>query len=193
MTNFIEKLNSLSIRPLKGEYSDSSLNLLDKLKELGAVDDYVAFIEKFSVTSVFDKEVKFYGLEASPTSDEGKELLEVLFAVCDDSNNDLIRINETYSGQLPEGMLIIGEVTGNNLLCLSLSVESSGKVYVWNRDSLSNDKSCYLAANSFLDFIESLQEEDVDESPQTKPQLQSYSLSDDLKAKAAEFLKKQKK
>lgn len=192
MDKIVNKLNSLDIRPLKGQYSATYVNLLEKLKELKAPKDYYEFIKKYPVTSIFDKEVKFSGIERSPASESGKELLEVLFAISDDPNNDLLLINEMYFGQLPPKMLIIGEITGNNFLCLSLSPESYGKIYIWDRESLTKDKSCHLVANSFLEFVISLKE-DEEENLQQKPKLQSYSLADNLKSKAAEFLKKQKK
>lgn len=191
MSEIFSKVEELCICPLRGEYTELSVSLNEKLAKLTLPDDYKRFVSRFSVTSVFDKEICFFCKESSPSSEEGKELLEVLFADCDDENNDLLKLRETYLEELPSNLFIIAEVTGGNLLCLELS-DNLNAVKLWDKSSAGSvNDNLYLVADSFSDFILMLTE-DVEDSKNNKPQLQSVLLSNDLKTKATEFLKKQK-
>lgn len=194
MTEFISHIDTLSIRPLQDKDSKTHEELKTQLDALNIPADYWEFINRFRVTCVFDKGIYFLGEQFSPGSDEGKESLEVLFIQCDDANNDLLSLRAIYSELLPKELLVIGEVTGGNLVCLDLS-SNSGEVKLWDKSSPAADVSenLYHIANSFSEFILMLKEDDDEVLQEIKPRLQNFTLSDDLKAKAAEFLKKQQK
>ncbi|CAM3926062.1 SMI1 / KNR4 family protein [Vibrio aerogenes CECT 7868] len=196
MTDKFQNLINLGIRPLKNAQSDLKQYLKNHqaaASDLPEDKGYRDFLNHFSQTSVFDKEVCFTGQEASAFSDHGKEFLEALFAECEDSNNDLFSLREKYAEQLPDNLFVIGEVTGGNLICLDKNAGDSVKV--WDR-TVSGDlsQSLFHIADSFLDFIDLLEETQDDVSDNSNaPKVVNYTPSEIMKAKVAEYLKKQNK
>jgi hypothetical protein len=189
MTDIYNKLHELGIRPLKGDYTDLNQSQKAQIEAFNLPVDYKDFLIRFPQTSVFDKEVCFYGKLASPSSDHGEELLEVLFADCDDVNNNLFSLNVTYSVQIPRNLFVIGEVTGGNLICLDSS--SGNAVKLWDKSVKGNIEDCLFdITDNFQDFILLLREQGPLTHDLDAPQLLSFSMSEDLRTKAAEFLKK---
>jgi cell wall assembly regulator SMI1 len=61
-----------------------------------------------------------------------------------------------YQGELPEGLIPIGEDPAGNLFCLGIGGQQLGKVYFWDQDRA----HITLVANSFADFINRLIKDD---------------------------------
>ena len=185
------KLAQLGYRKLKDDHAATSSNALPLIarSELEIPQDYQEFLAIFPLTGIFDKTVVFSGIEASPWAANGNEVLEVIYGYCTDRNNDLMTVREQYLAQLPIYFLVIGQVTGANLICLDLRPTSFGNVYLWDHEHFGGDlDGFYLVANSFASFVESLRLED-DRLSANGPKLVKMDLSDSLKMRIADMLK----
>jgi len=120
-------------------------------------EEYIEFLKDFPRTGVFDKNVFFAGIEPSPWASDGVEQLEVLYGSCGQASNDISSVRKQYLDQIPENLLAIGQVAGDNMVCIDLSGSSFGKIYVWDHEHRGGaDHGLYLAANSFAAFVHSL-------------------------------------
>lgn len=191
MFNYSSKLAELGYRPLKDEGGMAGYDAVPPAGDIGlkVPEDYLEFLSAFPLTGVFDKRVIFSGIQASPWAANGKEVLEVLYGHCSDKNNDLTKVREQYMAQLPAYFLVVGQVTGANLICLDMRSASFGHVYIWDHEHLGDDQmGFYLAAKSFDAFFKSLRLED-DDLPGGGPKLVKMDLSASLKARVEGLLK----
>lgn len=194
MFDYSSRLALLGYRPLRGEDDATNVDAKSLLEHVGfdVPEDYREFLCAFPRAGVFDKRTVFSGIQASPWASDGSEVLEVLYGYCSNKSNDLIKVRERYRVQLPAHFLAIGQVTGANLICLDMRRVSFGRIYVWDHEHLGGDEEgFYLAAESFIAFIESLRF--GDEQPSARgAKLIKMELSDALRARAAEILKNRK-
>ena len=195
MFDYSSKLTQLGYRQFEdaNDVADcSALSLIERF-QLKVPVDYQEFLRSFPLTGVFDKKVVFSGIETSPWAANGNEVLEVFYGCCTNKNNDLMKVREQYLTQVPAYFLVIGQVTGANLICLDMRPASFGYVYLWDHEHLGSDlESFYLVAKSFTSFIESLQLGD-DHLAVGSPKLVKMDLSDTLKARIADMKSKQGK
>jgi SMI1-KNR4 cell-wall len=191
MSNISHKLSELDFRQLT-PFTDTSsdISYVEKLASKGYLlpDDYREFLLHCPLTGVFDRQIVFSGKEKSPWAADGLEVLETLYGKCSIPQNDLLKVHDQFVDQLPLNFLAIGEVTGANLVCLSLRKDSFGKVYVWDHEhSASEPAGLYLAADSFTEFVNSLRELSNINPPIRPTQLVKMHLSDSLKVRINEL------
>lgn len=194
MFDYSSRLALFGYRSLKSEDDATNVDAKSLLEHVGfdIPEDYQEFLGLFPKTGVFDKRTIFSGIQASPWASNGVEVLEVLYGYCSSKSNDLIKVREQYRVQVPAHFLVVGQVTGANLICLDMRQASFGRVYVWDHEHLGGEEDgFYLAATSFIAFIESLRL--GDEQPSASgAKLVKMELSDSLRARAAEILKNRK-
>lgn len=197
MSNAVEILRKLGIKPLRVAYEQTT----DIVKRLEAEISYAlptAYAEclsAFNTTSGFNLEVTFPALEPSPWSVNGKGRLKIWYAN-DDMGRNIWAARKTFLSQLPEGLLVIGEASGGNPICLDFRV-SSVPVLFWDHEGpqLGDEEASnlYKIAPDFSSFVSSLIAS-VDDKPPVMPQgmkVKGWS-SPELKAKAEEFLRRQR-
>lgn len=180
MGKYTAKARLLKMRPL-GNGVTPDKKYWDALRVIGLPTEYLEFLTEFRVTQVFDADVCFPVM--APTAEDGLEALDVLFARSGSVESDLLEVNS--GNDRPPRMLIIGEAS-TNPLCLMLD---TGGVVLW--DALSRgkpEKNLYPVAKSFAEFFALLRV--VVEKEDTRRRIVSFVLSDDLKAKAAEYLRR---
>ncbi len=82
-------------------------------------------------------------------------------------DNDIVRSMALHAGRYPKNFLQIAEDPGGNAICLSVGGNEYGKVYFWDHENEVAEgeepgyQNVYLIANSFDEFLNSLQEESV--------------------------------
>lgn len=78
-------------------------------------------------------------------------------------HSDLVITQKAYKHRLPDHVLPIGVDPGGNLICLAAEVGNEWKVYFWDHEQENSPPELsrmYKLANSFSEFIDSLQYED---------------------------------
>ncbi len=195
MFDYSSKLAQLGYKQLEGTHGAADYNALSLIEhsQLKVPHDYQEFLSNFPLTGIFNKKVVFSGIETSPWAANGQEVLEVLYGCCTNKSNDLMKVREQYLAQVPAHFLVIGQVTGANLICLDMNPVSLGYVYLWDHEHLGDDlDGFYLVAKSFVGFVESLQLGD-DRLAEGSPRLVKMDLSDALKARIVDMKSKQEK
>ncbi|MGV2288359.1 SMI1/KNR4 family protein [Trinickia sp. YCB016] len=191
MMNVDEKLQGLEYRPLVNDGNEIDADYLDALGKVGCnlPADYKDFFKRYPLTGVFDKKIGFAGKEKSPWASDGVEVLECLYGQCSIASSDLMAVRAQLLEQLPVNMLAIGQVTGANFVCINLSEELFGAIYLWDREYLEDARhGLYAIAVSFSEFIDLLRE--LKEEPvAAQPKFVKAELSETLKARVAELLK----
>lgn len=186
-----ELLTKLGYRPLSA--SDVTVGDVAHFLAQGFLNlpgDYAEFLKLFPVTGVFDTEVIFQGDEPSPWAENGSDTLNVLFAEHTATSNDIFKVREAFLNELPPHLLIIGEVEGNCPLCLDTRARSLGDVYIWDRESDAASKPVfYFVCHGFTEFLQRLKTTNAIRPP-IPPKMVEFSLSAELKAKAASLLGK---
>ncbi|MCL9783417.1 SMI1/KNR4 family protein [Vibrio sp. S4M6] len=190
MKAMFDKLAKLGIETLNQDVIDTNERVPVFIEDLALPDDYLSYLKTYPRTSWFKKEIKFVGEQHSPTSGNGEEILELLFASNNGSSYDIIELRECYAEQVPSNYLIIGEVTGGNFICMKLGEIT--EIAVWDKtipDSFSN--SLFKVSGSFTEFIDVLVEvnnQGCEEQDNRK--LISFNTSPELDALAEAFKKK---
>lgn len=190
----VELMAKLGYRPL-GKVDNASRDIVDTLAKegLNLPVDYAAFLRTFPLSGVFQNEIVFQCDKPSPWADSGFDSLNALFAHHTSTSNDLLKVRETFLEELPTYFLIIGEVEGSSPLCLDTRKQSLGDIYIWNRESQDiSAPALFLVCHGFSEFLQRLQIA-ADSSLAASPKLIEFSLSDELRAKAAELLAKRAK
>ena len=135
--------------------------------------EYRSFLEANKTTLKFDSTIGYTPIKPSPwaSSKNGMQHLDMLYGLASTKNSLLNKLN-TYTDRIPDGCLPIGDAGGGNQILLSTRLGDYGKVYFWNHEEEINEKGnratgdagMYLAADSFVDFLERLSvEEDEDD------------------------------
>ena len=96
-------------------------------------------------------------------------MLNVLFGHAPGDAYDLLRNHEAYEGRIPAELLAVGNDPGGNLICLAVRGGKRGAVYFWDHEGEgppgeAGYSNVYPVAESFGEFIESLEAEDTEES-----------------------------
>jgi SMI1-KNR4 cell-wall len=195
MSSISYKLNALGLRPMKADvHALQNSNYSALLAEKGFLvpNDYQTFLLDHPLTGVFDNQIVFSGKDTSPWATNGLEVLEVLYGQCSDTQNDLLKVCDQLSNQLPLDFLPIGQVTGANFVCLCLRKESFGEVYVWDHEH-DNDvrQGLYFVTSSFSEFVNLLHEAKVKPSMQAS-KLIKMEISDSMKKRVNELITKKK-
>lgn len=194
MSNISYKLNALGLRPLKADVHTLHNNYAAQLAEKGLLvpNDYQTFLLNYPLTSVFNNQIVFSGKDTSPWAANGLEVLEVLYGECSDTQNDLLKVRDQLSAELPPDFLPIGQVTGANFVCLCLRKESFGEVYIWDHEH-DNDarQGLYFVTPSFSEFVNLLHEAKANPSMQASKLIKT-EISDSMKKRANELITSKK-
>ncbi|MCL9783418.1 SMI1/KNR4 family protein [Vibrio sp. S4M6] len=184
----LNKLENLGIFHRNINRSNQKHQTLTRLQGLPLPKAYAEFLARYPDTCFFDKEIGFVGEEHTPFSSSGLEHLDVLYSSSDDTYSDIIDVRALYLDEIPSYYLVIGEVTGGNLICLNLK---TGEVTIWDKtvpDLFSN--SIFKVADSFSEFLELLKEVVEGDELESKTKVVSFNPSEELDAMMGDYKKK---
>lgn len=139
---------------------------IQKLEETIGVllpEDYKRILYLFS-SSYFFKQIRFPTLDIIPETGGRIGSINYMFGRCSGSYNLLVNF-DFYLDRTPASVMPIGGI-GGCLICLGIKDGVTGKVYYWDSDYESDGNptfdNMYLIANSFEEFIRSMESQDDD-------------------------------
>jgi len=101
---------------------------------------------------------------------QGREdgILNVFFGIMPGHSYDVAKNFKTYRGRVRSGLLPIANDPGGNIICLSTRGGDRGSVYLWDHEQetpgrVPSDANLYLIADSFEDFINRLEFEQLED------------------------------
>ena len=148
---------------------------------------YTEFIKYYQSTIVFELDVCFHPLNATPwDKKDGTQDLELLYGIIH-SDQNLHNAYKTYATRMPSSIIPIGEASGGNLICLDVSNEHNCQVYFWDHENeclitgsnKTDYNNLYLIAETFPDFLSRLQTK-VGNTDKSGDGIVGVWLSDDL-------------
>ncbi len=149
-------------------------------------DDYLWFAVEFG-SQYFIENIEFAAIEKLPVSENGGNRCPIAYFYGWGKESDSIQsIRKTYLGQMPERYFAIAEGCPGDQICICMDGAEKGKLFYWHHEAL-DGQEFYLIANSFHDFVDSLQKEQPTEEAKDDGFVSSW-LSKDLIGK----LKKRK-
>lgn len=122
--------------------------------------DYVNFLSNYDCIYFVDY-VNFPFLETYPNDE--RALIDIFFGFLIGDTYDLWENYHDSRERMPSNFIPIATDPGGNKLCIVVSGDYNGKIYFWDHeqeelnDSSSLSNNLYLVANSFDDFIKSLE------------------------------------
>ena len=164
MSKYQEKMNSLGYYLVKDNYeipTQEDLEQLERQLNFRFPSDYKDFLSFYGLSS-FEEYVYFPFEENYPKDDVG--LLNVFFGVNSNDVYDIIKNYDNYQRRISLDLLPIANDPGGNIICISVK-NNIGAVYYWDHeDEIVVEKgeeidnsNLYLIANSFDEFIKSLE------------------------------------
>lgn len=109
---------------------------------------------------------------------EDYSCLSWLYGIQKGDDDDVIEANRFRAGRFPDGFLAIGTDPGGNAICISCKDDGSfGKIYFWDHEREADEDegespdtvgNTHLIADSFLQFLNSLTQSEVDTSKAVK-------------------------
>lgn len=157
-----KKLENLGIAVLNEKTSSIDKSIIENIeskRKIGLPKDYKDFLDAYGRTMIFNNEIRYKPLEISPwTMKNGYASLELFYGLENDDYN-LNNMIQRYEGRIPDSLIPIAEAPGGNVICIGAKKdEFFGKLYFWDHEGRGKKKNdLYLIANSFKDFIDSLE------------------------------------
>jgi hypothetical protein len=161
----MESLNCYSINDdgfdLEMDRKISSIAHFEKETGVKLSQDYLDFLLNYGGFG-FDGYVDFPFLDYYPKDD--RALINVFWGV--GCKYDFFNAYYTYEQRIPPELIPIASDPGSNVICIAVSGNIQGKIYFWDHSEelikqgdtyVQNDNNLYLVANSFDDFINSLE------------------------------------
>ena len=139
---------------------------------IGSKTDVIAFVNKLNYDLPNDYKdflakydgVRFYNCEFYVKDISQKVLMDVLYGVNGEKKYDIHKKNERFAGEIPTKSIVIGEDPGGVPILL-VNDEKNNGVYFFDSDLFfeqsSDEKNTYLIANTFTDFFNMLNVEDI--------------------------------
>lgn len=172
MSKYKEKMESLFFYDIgKGKYEPTTRDDIAKIEEIVGFTlpkDYVDFLLDyggFSSSTLCPLKEVFRKENGEP---DYKISVDVFLSA--QPNREGRRLIGTYHalrGRMPFNFLPIADSAGGDTICLCLNGENEGKIYFWEmyfEEEINEDEgeepgysNVYLAANSFDEFIDSLE------------------------------------
>lgn len=114
--------------------------------------EYIYFSEKYGFGQ-FNEDIVFRSIDKLPITSE-QNLCPVDFIYgWGFGPNSLQSIRETFLDQIDKDYFVFSEGNAGDQLCIN---QNDRRIYYWHHESLQGE-GFYLVANSFLDFIQSLE------------------------------------
>lgn len=95
------------------------------------------------------------------SDEEGETAVNTLYGLdISESYDDLSNVFDSLHGEIPDEFISIGDDSGGNQICLGISGEYSGKVYMFIHDIESTEEmsNMFFISNTFDSFLDGLYE-----------------------------------
>lgn len=94
----------------------------------------------------------------------GSDILDFLYGIniTDFDCYDLFYYRSTMIGRMPMSLICIGGDPFGNQICISLAIDTYGRIYFWDHE-LEGSENIFFLSNSFEEFVNSLEEEKDDD------------------------------
>jgi hypothetical protein len=101
-----------------------------------------------------------FQVASSQSNWDNESGLDLLYGINHSKRLDRLDENfNTFRKRMPDGFIPIGHDAFGNRICICLSKENYGNIYFWDHEQeegLPTYNNCFLIANSFTEFMESL-------------------------------------
>lgn len=110
--------------------------------------------------------IRYNGGEIEPnvfkiSEEEGESAVNIIYGLnVEEEYDELSKIFDKLEGVIPENFLSIADDPGGNQICLGVSGEYVGKIYLWIHDSVNENEmnNMFFLNDSFNSFLFSLYE-----------------------------------
>lgn len=167
MNKYQEKMNSLYFYFFEDNRDDfatiENIQQIERQLNLVLPNEYKNFLIDYGLSGFNKGYVYFPIYENCPGGDKG--ILDVFFGVYPDDPNDILDNYDCYNGRMSPDLFPIAGDPGGNIICMSLNKNNMGAIYFWSHDDEViveegeeiDNSNLYLIANSFEEFINSLE------------------------------------
>lgn len=166
MNRYQTKIESLNYYHIWGDNTSinnttEKIKIFEKLIENELPSGYKEFLLNYNCIA-FEQYVVFPFLELYPRDE--KSMIDIFFGLLSGDSYDLMENYNDYQGRMPSDFIPIASDPGGNILCISVSNSSKGRIFFWDHEDeeIFEDGSCtnqniYLVAESFDELIDSLE------------------------------------
>lgn len=174
----MERLAELGIAANDEKLDDKKIKKIEKKYKLTIPEPYRQFLLLYE-EGVPDQDIQYSAIASIPWAGKENILSFGAFLVAVDGSNSLEDYLRDYYERIPGSLLPIATDNTGNLICIGVSGAAEGKIYYWDHENelaakimLQMDlkgvssideywENIYLVAESFIDFIRSLQIENT--------------------------------
>lgn len=136
------------------------LNVVDAVENVYGVrlpEDYREFLVDYA-PCYMNEDLKYKPFSTTPLIDEnGYDAVGVMYGAAEEPYN-ILDVVDSYMDDLGSNVLGIADGNPGDVIVLGLVPSNRGKIYYWHHD----DGCLYMIAESFEDFILSMEEAPVD-------------------------------
>lgn len=143
----------VSIKKTNRNFDREIFNDIEKQIELKLPLEYIEFLEKYNGGRPENNIVELKGGEIKSFS------ISIFFGVNLDNNSDFLYHCNLLGKRIPKKCVPIAYVEGGNIVCVNLSADKYGYIYLWDHDVelLYGDDitvdNMYFIAKSFAEFM----------------------------------------
>jgi hypothetical protein len=174
---------------------EKKLKKIEKKYKLSIPEPYRQFLLLYE-DGAPDQDIQYPAIESIPRAGKDNLLSFGAFLVAVDGSDSLEDHLKDYYERIPASILPIATDYTGNLICIGVSGAAAGKIYYWDHENelaakimLQMDlkgitsiddywENIYLVAESFIDFIRSLQIEEVTETRSVSSIIVKESMRD---------------
>ena len=178
--NVTLKGGPIMIKVMKSKriFDKKIIEQFEKNNGLRLPKDYIEFLEKYNggrpETNIVN--LKGYKIESF--------LIATFFGVNLDDNNDIIYQFNILNKRIPKECVPIADVEGGNVICMNLSSEKYGHIYLWDHEMevLCGERitldNLYLVAKSFKEFIDMIEQYNPNDEDLSGYEIRSVKILD---------------
>lgn len=198
---FIEmekQLTELGISTIRDKQVDEGyLKIIEERFKVSFPEGYRQFLLRYGNSS-FEQDIQFRAVEKTSWSNDNNLGSFGSFFVIDDETNNLENRIEQYYDRMPTLILPIADDSAGNLICIGVKDKYQGKIYFWDHEDelvakiMLNEEvqgkvsiddyweNVYLIANSFFEFISSLEIEKEEKVEGINSKIIGINMSNDF-------------
>lgn len=170
----------VSIEASHVQFNKNEINRFEKSSGLKLTKEYYDFLEKYNGGIPDSNNVELNNKVIQSFS------ITSFFGVGIDDNNDISKQFSRLNKRLPQGCLPIARTEGGNLICINLSQDKYGYIFLWNHETelLNEDtltiENLLLVANSFVEFLDKVKPYNPDDEDLSGYKVQTVWIDPDF-------------
>lgn len=143
----------IDLKKSKVAFDRSIIELFEKNNGFKLPKEYIDFLETYNGGRPEANIVKLKGCEIESF------LIDTFLGVNLDNNDDIVYQFNILNKRIPKKCVPIADVEGGNVICMNLSTEKSGYIYLWDHELelLYGERitvdNMYFVAESFTEFL----------------------------------------